>query len=134
MAGCGRPLMALAKEHLQKHGQRVVCGHHSTLASRHAGRVAHNPNSPILFPPKPYLVLRDTLCSCEAYGMRPMCKEKKNRCCTHLSDISTRGRIPDYLCTTLRDSKKSHLRLLDFQPLTQETVRHVITTHNRTEG
>jgi hypothetical protein len=23
-------------------------------------------------PPKPYLVLRDTLCSCEAYGMRPM--------------------------------------------------------------
>ncbi len=27
-------------------------------------------------PPKPYLVLRDTLCSCEAYGMRPTQKEK----------------------------------------------------------
>ncbi len=26
---------------------------------------------------KPYLVLRDTLCSCEAYGMRPTQKEKK---------------------------------------------------------
>jgi hypothetical protein len=37
-------------------------------------------NSPILFPPKPYLVLpRDTLCSCEAYGMKPMYKEKNTR-------------------------------------------------------
>ena len=25
---------------------------------------------------KPYLVLRDTLCSCEAHGMRPMCKKE----------------------------------------------------------
>ena len=37
------------------------------------------PNSPILFPPKLYLVLRDTLCSCEAYGMKLMYKKKKNR-------------------------------------------------------
>ena len=37
-----------------------------------------SPNSPILFLPKPYLVLRDTLCSCEAYGMRPMYKKKKS--------------------------------------------------------
>ncbi len=37
------------------------------------------PNSPILLPPKPYLVLRDTLCSCEAYGMRPMYKGKKTQ-------------------------------------------------------
>jgi hypothetical protein len=28
-------------------------------------------------PPKPYLVLRDTLCSCEAFGMRPVRKERK---------------------------------------------------------
>ena len=34
------------------------------------------PNSPVLFLPKPYLVLRDTLCSCEAYGMKPMHKKK----------------------------------------------------------
>jgi hypothetical protein len=33
-------------------------------------------NSPIPFPPKPYLSW-DTLCSCEAYGMKPMCKEKE---------------------------------------------------------
>jgi hypothetical protein len=33
-------------------------------------------HSPILFPPKPYLVPRDTLRSCEAYGMRPMYQEK----------------------------------------------------------
>ncbi len=33
------------------------------------------PNSFILSPPKPYLVLRDTLCSCEAYGMKPMHKK-----------------------------------------------------------
>ena len=31
----------------------------------------------ILFLPKPYLVLRDTLCSCEAYGMKPMYKKKE---------------------------------------------------------
>ena len=37
------------------------------------------PNFPILLPPKPYLVLRDTLCSCEAYGMRPMYKKKKEK-------------------------------------------------------
>jgi hypothetical protein len=35
------------------------------------------PNSPILFLPKPYLVLRDTLCSCEAYGRKPMYKKEK---------------------------------------------------------
>ena len=29
------------------------------------------PNSPILPLPQPYLVLWDTLCSCEAYGMKP---------------------------------------------------------------
>ncbi len=29
--------------------------------------------------PKPNLVLRDTLCSCEAYGMKPMYKEKNKR-------------------------------------------------------
>jgi hypothetical protein len=49
---------------------------------RHGHRDPHppqpiSPNSPILFPPKPYLVPRDTLCSCEAYGMRPMYKKKK---------------------------------------------------------
>jgi hypothetical protein len=31
----------------------------------------------ILFLPNPYLVLRDTLGSCEAYGMKPMYKTKK---------------------------------------------------------
>jgi hypothetical protein len=34
------------------------------------------PNSPIHSPFHPKLVLRDTLCSCEAYGMRPTKKEK----------------------------------------------------------
>ena len=34
------------------------------------------PNSPILSPSQPYLVIRDTLCSCEAYEMRPTYKEK----------------------------------------------------------
>jgi hypothetical protein len=49
----------------------------------------HHASNPILFPPKPYLVLRDTLCSCEAYGMRPMHKETNqplaaiNICCMH---------------------------------------------------
>ncbi len=33
-------------------------------------------NSPNLSPPKPYLVLMDTLYSCEAYGMRPTYQEK----------------------------------------------------------
>ncbi len=37
------------------------------------------PNSPILLPPKPYFVPRDTLCSCEAYGMRPMYMGGKKR-------------------------------------------------------
>jgi hypothetical protein len=39
------------------------------------------PNSPLpsFPPPKPYLVLRDTLCSCEAYGMRPMHKKRKRK-------------------------------------------------------
>ena len=32
--------------------------------------------SPYTTPPQPYLVLRDTLCSCEAHGMRPTNKEK----------------------------------------------------------
>jgi hypothetical protein len=39
------------------------------------------PNSPILLSPKPYLVLRDTLCSCEAYGMKPMKKKKRKTTC-----------------------------------------------------
>jgi hypothetical protein len=33
-------------------------------------------NSTILSPSQPYLVPRDTPCSCEAYGMRPTNKEK----------------------------------------------------------
>jgi hypothetical protein len=36
---------------------------------------------PILFPPKPYLVPRDTLCSCEAYGMN-LCTRRKKYTCT----------------------------------------------------
>ena len=49
--------------------------------ARHGHRDPHpprpiSPNSPILSPPKPYLVLRDTLCPCEAHGMRPMYKGK----------------------------------------------------------
>ena len=47
------------------------------------------PNFPILLPPKPYLVLRDTLCSCEAYGMRPMYKKKKKK-------PSSRGGVTDF--------------------------------------
>ena len=38
-----------------------------------------HPTSSQNFPPKPYLVLRDTLCSCEAYGMKPMYKKKTMR-------------------------------------------------------
>ena len=34
------------------------------------------PTLPSFPPPNPYIVLRDTLCSCEAYGMRPMHKKK----------------------------------------------------------
>ena len=37
------------------------------------------PNSPILSLSQPYPVLRGTLCSCKAYGMRPICFLKKNR-------------------------------------------------------
>jgi hypothetical protein len=47
------------------------------------------PNSPILLPPKPYLVLRDTLCSCEAYGMIPMYKEKKGRQSTYQVPVAS---------------------------------------------
>jgi hypothetical protein len=36
------------------------------------------PNSPILSPSQPYLVLRDTLRSCDAYGMRPKYTENIN--------------------------------------------------------
>jgi hypothetical protein len=36
-----------------------------------------SPTLPSFPPPNQYLVLRDTLCSCEVYGMRPMYKEKK---------------------------------------------------------
>ncbi len=45
-------------------------------SSPHPPSRASFPNSPILSPPKPYIVLRDTLCSCDAYGMRPMYKRK----------------------------------------------------------
>ena len=40
------------------------------------GAASSNHNSPILSPSQPYLVLVDTLCSCEAYGMRPKNKGK----------------------------------------------------------
>jgi hypothetical protein len=46
----------------------------------------------ILLPPKPYLVLRDTLCSCEAYGMRPMYKEKKTLRVRPVGAVSERWR------------------------------------------
>ncbi len=51
------------------------------IASRsmRARSIQSLPNSPILLPPKPYLVHRDTLCSCEAYGMKPMYKEKNRK-------------------------------------------------------
>jgi hypothetical protein len=42
----------------------------------HAHTRTHKSSFP---PPKPYLVLRNTLCSCEAYGMRPMYKEEQNQ-------------------------------------------------------
>ena len=45
----------------------------------HTHHTPHTSSFPILLPPKPYLVLRDTLCSCEAYGMRPMYKKKKRK-------------------------------------------------------
>ena len=58
------------------------------------------PTLPSFPPPKPYLVLRDTLCSCEAYGMRPM---YTNFLSTHVAagsprtwcggDRATRGRV-----------------------------------------
>ncbi len=48
--------------------QRLACNQQFRERRR---RTLSFPNSPILSPSKPYLVLRDTLCSCEAYGMRP---------------------------------------------------------------
>jgi hypothetical protein len=52
---------------------------HGTGLGEDLRGTANNENSPILLPPKPYLVLRDTLCSCEAYGMKPMYKKKKKK-------------------------------------------------------
>jgi hypothetical protein len=53
---------------------------HDTLASKPSKRQIEieriSPTLPSFPPPKNNLVLRDTLCSCEAYGMRPMYEEK----------------------------------------------------------
>jgi hypothetical protein len=60
-----------------------------TVTSTPLDQSLPNLNFPILLPPKPYLVLRDTLCSCEAYGMRPMYKKKKKKKNSHSLEIDT---------------------------------------------
>ena len=51
-----------------------TCARNTMKTTRTRQLPAKLPSFP---PPQPYLDLRDALCSCEAYGMRPMNKEKQ---------------------------------------------------------
>ncbi len=47
------------------------------------------------FPPKPKYAIRDTLCSCDAYGMRPTDKEKNRPMATTYGRSMCRARKED---------------------------------------
>jgi hypothetical protein len=53
------------------------------------------PNPFILSPPKPYLVLRDTLCSCEGYRMGPRHKENTQPCTLDRGEAHTHNEVDD---------------------------------------
>ncbi len=77
------------------------------------------PNSSILSPSQPPLVLRDTLCSCEVYGMRPTDKGEK---CAHRS--STLPTLAPQLLSAL--TSRVRRQSVDYQGRIQAAVQNTV--------
>jgi hypothetical protein len=71
----------------------VVEGCANTMEPAHQRHGARNSAGKAFPPSQSYLVLRDTLCSCEAYGMRPMYRKKPHAAFGRRQEVRLVGSI-----------------------------------------
>ena len=94
---CGRDI------HMTGTAPCIVCAHLAQAAKSHAKAPVTptnpTPNPPILSPSQHYLELRDTLCSCEAHGMRSE-HTKTNPTLTRAEDMAHTRRDTDAAVTS----------------------------------